>query len=92
MDLEFGLLSSGPGRENLQDEFSPVNDAELGHLFQVADLDWGQFIVDNEDRGSQPLGQVFDLCYLPLAQVTGGDDVFCLLLASANDSEVIGFC
>lgn len=92
MDLQLGLLGPGPGREDFQDEFGPVDDAEFGHVFQVADLDWGQFIVDDEDGGPEPLGQVFDFSYLTLAQVAGGDDVFRLLLTGADNGEIIGFC
>lgn len=92
MDLQLGLLGPGPGREDFQDEFGPVDDAEFGHVFQVADLDWGQFIVDDEDGGPESLGQVFDFSYLTLAQVAGGNDVFRFLLAGADNGEIIGFC
>lgn len=92
MNLQFGLLGSGPGREDFQDKFGPVDDAELGHVFQVTDLDWGQFIIDDEDGGSESLGQVFDFSHLALAQIAGGDDIFCLLLAGADDGEIISFC
>ena len=81
MDLQLGLFGPGPGREDFQDKFGPVDDAEFGHVFQVTDLDWGQFIVDDEDGGPESLGQVFDFSHLALAQVAGGTmfSAFCWL-------------
>lgn len=44
------------------------------------------------NTGSSTKSQVFDFSHLALAQVAGGDDIFGLLLAGADDGEIIGFC
>src|SRR5580704_8079431 len=67
LDLQLAFESARALRENIENQLTPIDDAKIEFLFQVARLRRTERIVENRKRGAGPMRDLLDLRGLALA-------------------------
>src|SRR5690606_9514022 len=72
LDLRLGDGGLGAAREDVEDEPGAVHELAAERLFEVAELDRREVLVEDDDVGAAAVYELFQLLDLPLADVGGG--------------------
>ena len=88
LDLESGLPGRGPGCEDVEDEFAPVEHLAGEILLERLDLHWRQVVVEDHDPGREGLDHVRQLIDLALAEIGPGPGMITLLHESPDDPDL----
>ena len=51
LDLQLGLVTAGPGGEDVEDDLRPVHDPDLELALEVGALDRGELLVEDDEGG-----------------------------------------
>ncbi len=71
-DLEAGLMGLSPRSEDVQNEFTAVEDFQVNNLFQLSNLGRGKVVIENNCFGFILLGALGNHLGCPGADVAGG--------------------
>ena len=71
LDLELGLVTPGPGREDVEDDFRAVHDAHVELALEVGALDGTELLIENDQGGIGRLYRGGHFFHLALADECG---------------------